>query len=390
MQTEVPLLERVERDGAERGAREARAVSRPGVPRALVTFSEISWRALVSILLVAVMAWALWQVRFVFLPVFVAVLLSTVLVPPAQALRRLGLRPALATAIVVLGFVALVGGVIALFAEPVGSEAGELGHQVRGGVNELADWLAGLPFGISRPDVHRFIDHAETRLSNSVGGIESGVRIVAQVLATIVLVLFLTFFFVKDGRAMWAWTVRLFPERRRNRVWAIGDAAWRIMTAYVRGIAFVACVDAVFIGLAMYLIGVPLVLPLSVLVWFAAFFPIVGSVTAGAACALVALVSGGVVDALLVIAATVAVQQLEGNLLYPVVVGRTVELHPAAIIVAVAIGGVLAGVLGAFVAVPLTAIVSAAVPIARGRREEDVLDSPTEPFERGTAGARAP
>ena len=153
----------------------------------------------------------------------------------------------------------------------------------------------------------------------------------------------------------------------------MGDAVWAVLSSYVRGIGFVATVDAVFIGLSLALIGVPLVLPLAVVTFFAAFFPIVGAVTAGAAAALVALVSNGLVDALLVVAAVVAVQQIEGNLLYPLVVGRTVELHPAVIIVAVAIGAVLGGILGAFLAVPVTAILSATIPIARGRDPVEVV-----------------
>ncbi len=160
----------------------------------------------------------------------------------------------------------------------------------------------------------------------------------------------------------------------RGRVEAIGESVWRVAGAYVRGLAVVATVDAVFIGLALALIGVPLVVPLAVLTFFAAFIPLVGAVTAGAAAAMVALVSEGVVDALLVVAAVTLVQQLEGDLLYPVVVGRTVALHPVVILLAVTVGAVLGGIIGAFIAVPLVAIVAAVVPIARGRHVDQVLE----------------
>ncbi|MEA2177445.1 MAG: hypothetical protein QOG77_742 [Solirubrobacteraceae bacterium] len=346
--------------------------------RSLVALSELSWRLLVCLAAVAVVAWAVWQVRFVVLPVFVALLLTTVLVPPVNALAARGLPRLLSTFTVFVAFVGVVVLIIALLAQPVGDEMGELGRSVRAGVDELGDWFADAPFGVSQADVQEAIRDAERRLSTSAdsvaSGVLSGAMILAEVVATVILVLFLTFFFVKDGRSMWGWTVRLFPRVHRERIHEMGGAAWVVLSAYVRGLGFVATVDAVFIGLALALIGVPLVLPLAVITFFAAFFPIVGAVTAGAAAALVALVSGGVVDALLVVAAVLAVQQIEGNLLYPLVVGRTVELHPAVIIVAVAIGGVLGGILGAFLAVPVTAILSATIPIARGRDPQDVVE----------------
>jgi len=338
--------------------------------RSLVALSELSWRLLVCLAAIAVVAWALWQVRFVVLPVFIALLLTTVLVPPANALRRVGLPSGLATLVVFVSFIGTVALIIALLAQPVGDEMGELGRQIRAGADELGEWLTETPLGLSQEDVDEAIRDVESSISSSAGtvasGVVSGAVIVAEVFATIILTLFLTFFFVKDGAMMWRWILRAFPRTHRDRVGEIGQAAWTVLSSYVRGLGFVATVDATFIGLALAVIGVPLVLPLAVVTFFAAFFPIVGAVTAGAAAALVALVSNGVVDALLVVAAVVAVQQIEGNLLYPLVMGRTVELHPAVVITVVAIGGVLGGILGAFLAVPVTAVLSATIPILRG------------------------
>ncbi len=357
--------------------------------RSLVALSELSWRLLVCLAAVAVVAWGVWQIRFVVLPVFIALLLTTVLVPPASWLRNRGVPALMATFVVFVSFIGTVVLIVALLAQPVGEEMGELGRQIRAGVDELGDWIAEGPFGLSEADVQDVISDVESGVSDSAGsvasGLVSGAVILAEVLATLVLVLFLTFFFVKDGRSMWQWIVRLFPRAHRTRVGEMGDAVWVVLSSYVRGLGFVATVDAIFIGLALALIGVPLVLPLAVVTFFAAFFPIVGAVTAGAAAALVALVSNGLVDALLVVAAVVAVQQIEGNLLYPLVVGRTVELHPAVIIIAVAVGGVLGGILGAFLAVPITAIVSTTIPIARGRDPDDVIEP-----EGDATGAPAP
>jgi putative heme transporter len=357
--------------------------------RSLVALSDLSWRLLVCLAAVAVVAWALWQVRFVVLPVFIALLLSTVLVPGADALSRRGFPRLLATFVVFIGALGTVVLIVALLAQPVSDEMGELGRQIRAGVDELGEWLADGPFGLSERDVQNAINEAESSLGDRAGGIASGVVsgavIVAEAVATVFLVLFLTFFFVKDGRSMWAWIVRLFPRVHQECVREMGDASWAVLSSYVRGIGFVATVDAVFIGLALAIIGVPLVLPLAVVTWFAAFFPIVGAVTAGAAAALVALVSNGVVDALFVVAAVIAVQQIEGNLLYPVVVGRTVELHPAAVILGVTTGGVLGGILGAFLAVPVVAILSVTIPIARGREAAEVVEPEGE-----TTAAPAP
>ncbi len=347
-------------------------------PGLLVTLSELSWRFLACVVAVGVIAYGLWQVRLAVLPVFIALLVATVLTPPARALARRGLGPALATTIVFTGSLLLVGLVIAVLVEPVTEQVGDLGRQVRAGVDQVGEYVAGGPFGLSQVQVDDAIDQAETRLQDSLGalatGVVSGALLAVELIAGLLITLVLVFFFVKDGPALWRWIADLFPRGVRGRVELIGESIWRVSGAYVRGLAVVATVDAVFIGLALALIGVPLVVPLAVLTFFAAFIPLVGAVTAGAAAALVALVSEGVVDALLVVAAVTLVQQIEGDLLYPVVVGRTVALHPVVILLAVTVGAVLGGIIGAFIAVPLVAIVAAVVPLARGRPIDHVLE----------------
>jgi predicted PurR-regulated permease PerM len=172
--------------------------------------------------------------------------------------------------------------------------------------------------------------------------------------------------------------VRLFPRGVRARVDEAGRMSWSVLGAYVRGQALVATVDAVFIGVGLAIIGLPLVLPLAVLIFVAAFVPIVGAFGAGAAAVLIALVSHGAGAALAVLALNLVVQQLEGNVLYPVIMGRTIELHPVATLLAVGAGGVLAGIIGALVAVPLTAVVATTLPILRGKSPPPALD-PAEP-----------
>ena len=209
----------------------------------------------------------------------------------------------------------------------------------------------------------------------------AGVTSAAGALASLVLIAFLSFFLVKDGRRLWRYVVDLLPEPRRDTVDAVGERAWTVLTAYTRGVVFVATVDAVLIGAALLLVGVPLALPLIVLTWLAAFFPIVGAVTAGAAAVLVALVANGPTAALIVLAAIVLVQQVEGNVLYPVVVGPRLRLHPIVVLLAVALGGTLAGISGAFLAVPVATVCSAALSYWRERRDQVELSRP--PARRG-------
>jgi len=351
---------------------------RRGVPRSLVTASELGWRFLVVVAAVAALAYALWYVRLVALPAFLALLLATVLVPPTRALRRRGLRPGAATGIVFVAGLAVAVTLAALIVPPFAAEVGTLTDTITGGAQELGRLIASGPFGLDRAEVQSAIDGLSDRLHASSGdiaaGVLSGAIIVGQIVAGVLLTLVLLFFFVKDGARLWVWAVRLFPENVRERVDEAGRRSWGVLGAYVRGQALVATVDAVFIGIGLALLGLPLVLPLAVLIFVAAFVPIVGAFTAGAAAVLIALVSKGAGVALIVLALNLVVQQLEGNVLYPLIMRRTMELHPVATLLAVGAGGVLAGIIGALVAVPIAAIVATALPILRGEPPPRALD----------------
>jgi predicted PurR-regulated permease PerM len=335
------------------------------VPRLLVAASEISWRALVCLATVAVVVYGLTRVGFAVIPVVIALLLSTLLVPPARWLERHVQFPrALAATTVVLLGVALLSGAVALVASGVAHESGELADQVSEGANELGRYIADLPFGIEEDEVQKQIDEIDDRLrdnSESIrNGVISGAAAAGQILGGLIIVLVVLFFFVKDGPGMWRWFCRLFPSARKPALDELGERSWTVLTAYVRGVVFVAFVDAVGIGLGLVIVGVPLVLPLAVLTFVLAFVPIVGAFTAGAAAVLVALVAVGPVAALIIFGVVLLVQQLEGNVLYPLIVGRTVQLHPVAVLLAVTMGGLLYGIVGAALAVPLAVVVTAA------------------------------
>ncbi|HEV2812391.1 MAG TPA: AI-2E family transporter [Solirubrobacteraceae bacterium] len=339
------------------------------IPRLLVAGSELSWRFLVCVAALAVVVYGITKISFAFIPVCVALLLATLLVPPARWLRRRGAPPAVATSIVFVGSLAVFAAIVALLAPAVAGEFGTISDRVKEGADKLGAYLADSPLHLEEDKVQREIDRIDDRLRENSGaitsGLLSGAAVVGQIFAGLLIMLVVLFFFVKDGPRLWSWVVHLFPEARRPAMEQVGDESWKALTHYVRGVVTVAVVDAIGIGIALWLVGVPLVIPLAILTFFAAFVPIVGAIAAGAVCALVALVSGGPVDALLVVGATLLVQQLEGNVLYPTIVGRQMELHPIAVFLAVTIGGITAGIVGAAIAVPIAAVAAVAMKVAR-------------------------
>ena len=227
------------------------------------------------------------------------------------------------------------------------------------------------PLGVGQSDVDRAIDEGLKSVQGSAVANEvlTGAVLLTQWAAAVILILVLTFFFLKDGDRIWDWIVELFHEDRQPVLREVGARSWAALSAYVQGVFMVATIDAVLIGAALLIVGVPVAMPLIVLTFVAAFFPVVGAVVAGAAAVLVALVANGLGAALVILAVIVAVQQLEGNVFYPIVVGRKLQLHPVGILLALTTGGVLAGIVGAFLAVPLVAVGGTILSYMRERRE---------------------
>jgi predicted PurR-regulated permease PerM len=341
------------------------------IPRWLRISSELAWRSLIVAAAVVVLALLVSRLRVVFLPMIVALLVSTLLVPPVTWLQRRGVPRLLGTLLAVGAAVLALAAVVAFVAPEVKQEVESVDVSVSSGVDRVADWLSEGPLGL-RPDAvseyrQRFDRELAERSGSLATGALGGALLVVEVVVGLVLAVVLIFFFVKDGRRMWAWFVTRFPERLRTDVHAIGVLGWGALGGYLRGTTLVALVDAIGIGIALLLLDVPLALPLALLTFVAGYFPIVGALVAGFAASMVALAANGLTNALLVIAATLIVQQVEGNLLQPLIVGRAVNLHPAAIIVAVTTGGVLWGVAGAFIAVPTAAVVTQAIGYLRTR-----------------------
>jgi len=339
------------------------------VPRGLAVASAVILRVAIVVGGVILVAIGAGRMMLVVLPVIIALLLTTLLMPLMTLLQRRGWRPAPA-ALTAVGLAVLVfSGLWALIIPGVISQSEELFRNVQEGAGQAVGVLE--PLGVGRADVDRAIDEALSSVQGSAVANEviTGAVLLTQWAAAVVLIIVLTFFFLKDGAGLWDWVIELFHEDRQPVLREAGARSWAALSAYVQGVFLVATIDAVLIGAALLIVGVPVALPLIVLTFIAAFFPIVGAFLAGAAAVLVALVANGVPAALVIFAVIVAVQQLEGNVFYPVVVGRKLKLHPVGILLALTAGGVLAGVAGAFLAVPIAAVTAAILDYMRERRE---------------------
>jgi predicted PurR-regulated permease PerM len=339
------------------------------VPRGLAVASAITLRLLIVVAGVVLLARGASRLMMVVLPVIIALLLTTLLQPAARWLEARRWRPAPASAAVTLAALLVFFGLWALIIPGVLSQSDDLFTNVQDGARQAAGVLE--PLGVGREDVDKAIDDGLSSVQGSAVANEvmTGAILLTQWAAAVILIVVLTFFFVKDGSRLWDWILELVHEDRQPVLREVGERSWGALSAYVQGVFLVATIDAVLIGAALLILGVPVAVPLIVLTFVAAFFPIVGAFVAGAAAVLVALVANGLGAALVMLAVIVAVQQLEGNVFYPVVVGRKLQLHPVGILLALTAGGVLAGVVGAFLAVPVAAVTGAVLNYTRERRE---------------------
>lgn len=314
----------------------------------------------------------------VLLPVLLGIVLATVLAPPAAFLRRHGWPPALAAATVVIAGLALVIGAIALVTPSIVGQAVQFGSSAAGGLQKIERWLTGPPLRLDDNQISTAVDAVTARIQANAatiaGGVLSGVSAVTSVLVTLLLVIVLVFFFVKDGRRFLPWLDRSVGHRVGGHATALLTRCWKVVGGFIRVQALVSLVDAVFIGLGVLFTGTPLALPIAVLTFLGGFIPIVGAVVVGALAVLIALVSGGLVKALVVLAIVLAVQQLEGNVLQPLLQSRSLNLHPAVILLAVTGGGSVFGIIGAFLAVPVTAVAAETI-----RYLGEQLDARTAP-----------
>ncbi|MFD0148006.1 AI-2E family transporter [Streptomyces sp. NPDC055721] len=329
---------------------------------ALRTAARFSAESLLVLLMAAVTLWLVGRMWSIVWPLIAALFLTTLTWPPTRFLRRHSWPPALAAASVTVLFLLLVAGVVALISVPMASQSGELADGVVDGIQWLREWAAGPPLSIDDTQINGALDTAVTRLQDSIGSmvtaVASGVGTVFNGVVTAFLALFLMFFFLKDGPRFLPWLTRQLPGRLATDIPVVAERGWDTLGAFVRSQAFVGLIDAVLIGLGLWILDVPLVLPLAVLTFVSAFVPIVGALFAGLVAVLIALVSNGPTDALIVLALIVVVQQLEGNVFQPMLQSRGLGLHAAVILLAVTLGGSLAGIVGSLLAVPVAALIA--------------------------------
>ncbi|MBU2670758.1 AI-2E family transporter [Actinoplanes bogorensis] len=336
-----------------------------GIPRPVRIAGAWAWR----IVLFFAVGWLLLQVvsqlSVVVIPVLVAVLLAAMFQPVAAWLRNRGMGRSPAAALVLVTALIVVFGGLGLIINTFVSQIDTLGSQVGDGVRQVQEWLAQGPLHVTQQQIDDAITQVQNSITSNRGALTSGALTTATTVGEIgtgfFLTLFTLFFFLRDGDQIWRFLCRLLPGAARTPTARAGHYAWHTLVSYVHATVLVAFVDAIGIGIGLFVLRVPLALPLAALVFLGAFIPVIGATVSGAVAVLVAIVTVGPVKALILLGVVIAVQQLEGHVLQPLIMGRAVALHPLAVILSIAAGVVLAGIVGGLIAVPLLAVLNTAV-----------------------------
>ncbi|KOG43993.1 membrane protein [Streptomyces virginiae] len=379
---EAELLAERQRVAEARRGRPRNPDPARAVPWGVRVAAEAGWRFLVLAATLWVIMRVIGSVRLVVLAFAAALLITALLEPTVSRLHRAGLSQGLSTALTALfGFVVL--GLIGWFVVwQVLDNLDTLSGRLQEGIEELKRWLLDSPFHVTEQQINDVAGSLSDAIGTSTSEITStglrGVTVLVEIITGMLLAMFSTLFLLYDGRRIWQWTLKLVPAAARPDVADAGPAAWGTLTAYVRGTLIVAFIDALFIGLGIYFLGVPLAVPIAVVIFLASFVPLVGAVASGALAVVVALVTQGVFTALMTLLVVLVVQQIEGHVLQPFILGRAVRVHPLAVVLAVATGGVVAGIGGAVVAVPLVAVANTVIGHLRanGGDDDPVQDSP--------------
>lgn len=346
-----------------------------------------SVQILVVLALAAVLVLGGLQLKIVVIAVLLALILAAAFAPLTRLLVRAHLPNVLAALLTLLIVVAVLGGVLTFVGFQVAGQASEITDAVTKGVQQLEGFAKTFGITLDSAQIQKAIDGAGSYLTSASFGSTalSGLSAAGNFATGLVLLVVVLFFFLRDGRMIWTFLIRPLNGEAHARAVRIGDGSIRVLGAYVRGTALVALVDAVFIGAGLFILQVPLALPLAVLVFVTAFIPVVGATLAGIVAALVALVFTDLTTALIVVGIVVLVNQLEGNLLQPLIMGRSLSLHPLVILLALTAGTILGGILGAILSTPTASVVWTAIKAWKPPEAED--DVPADAVEASGHGS---
>jgi predicted PurR-regulated permease PerM len=359
-------------------ARDRRAIvpEQSRVPSWLATGAAWSWRLLLLAIAIYLIARVVGILYIVVVPCVAALLITALLQPLTSRLRRAGLPNMAATWLTLLVAAIVFGGLVTLVANRVSADYSTLLAETKHTVAQVQSWLAGPPFHLKNNNVQKYLNNIPSYLSKHKslveGTVVTGGKIASEFFGGLVLMIFVTFFLLKDGERIWNWFLGAMRTDTARRMDRAGHASWLVLVYYMRGTVAVAAIHALVVGVALWIMGVPLAVPLAVLVFLAAFVPLVGLLVAGALAIVVTLATKGWVDAVILLGILIVEDQLEAHLLQPQVVGKMIRLHPLAVILSLAAGGVLAGIPGAVVAVPIVAVITRALPELRGDEPGDL------------------
>ncbi|GAA4179805.1 AI-2E family transporter [Gryllotalpicola koreensis] len=335
------------------------------LPRGVLLASAWSWRLLLIGAAIAVLLFLVVQLRLIVVPVLIAILLSALLIPLRDLLMRAHLPKWIAIVLCMAITIAIIGGLVFLVGQQVRSEAGTLRHQTMASVEALRTWLMGPPFNLSNRQIDggisQITDAIQADTQVLINGALSVGSTVGHFVTGLLLTLFSTLFILIDGAGIWRWAVSVFPKRARLAADGAGRAGWATLGTFVRVQILVASIDAFGIGLGAFFLGLPLAIPVAVLVFLGSFIPIVGAVVTGTLAVFIALVYKGFWFALIMLAIVLFVQQVEGHVLQPLIMGTAVKVHPLAVVLVVTAGSLLAGITGALFAVPFAAVLNAMI-----------------------------
>jgi putative heme transporter len=353
------------------------------IPKGLRIGAGFTWRILIIVAGLVVVGLMVYELSEIVIPFLVGLLLSALLVPFEAMLRRHHVPKWISIVAAWLLVFAVIAALALLVVQQISSELPALEKQVTSSVKSAQSLLATHPFGLTESKIDTYVSDAESWLTKNASKLGTGAAAAGDsaihALEGAFIVIFTTLFALIDGRRIWEWVTRIFPRRARGRIHAAGEAGWRTLTSFIRVQLIVAATDAIGIGVGAWILGVPLAVPIAVIVFFGAFVPVVGAIVGGVAAIGIALVFNGWVQALIMLGIVLLVQQIESHVLHPLLTGSAVKVHPLGVVLGVTAGTAVAGVAGAFFAVPFIATVNAMIVAAYHHDPEEVTGAGHDP-----------